>query len=566
VGDPDGSVRALSFMAAAADDTNVETMPFLPGVAGAPVVEPEVPDGRVRVALGHHSAFVRDGLLLALAAADGIHVVGVVSDLAELLALSAGGAPDLLLVPPELVPAEGPAAVVVLVDSLTDDRVGDLYVAGARAVVGLDVGRERLVQVLHRVARGERVVLDDAQDWLTRPPSRTSLPGHPVPLPPRDIARGLAAHLHEGLVLTAAGRLFIAVSSLLVLAVMRSTVAHPGATLLVSGLLMVWALTSVAFVRRPPPVPLWVGGVVDLVLATALGAAFSDTRAMAAPLSIMLIVFALRGSPRLLLGAATIALGALLICASGFANGVLAPTAGALVASGLVSVMVADVRDRREREVSALVLARRELLAESLSAERRARRLIAEELHDDPLQLLLAAKQELDERDFDPEAVTRAADLVAQASVRFRAVMQRSSAHAPTSAAGLQDALERLCERQARRGGYAWTVAVGPGIDPVLHELLLAIAGELVGNVTKHAAATLLTVRLRVRRDGVELAVADDGQGIADGRTDAAAELGHLGLRSSRGRVEAADGTFTLSSVPGAGTDVIAWLPSGARR
>ena len=64
----------------------------------------------------------------------------------------------------------------------------------------------------------------------------------------------------------------------------------------------------------------------------------------------------------------------------------------------------------------------------------------------------------------------------------------------------------------------------------------------------------------------VELCVADDGVGMAPERAGAALADGHVGLASTRQRVEAAGGSFELRSSPGDGTTVRVTLPSVAPR
>lgn len=538
--------------------------------AHAPVDTPDVAvpgDGRVRVVIGHRSPFLRDGLLLALGSAVGVHVVGVAQESTELAELVDRQRPDVTLAAPELRRTAPLPGLVVIVETLSDRRIGEIYASGARCVIPSEVGREELVALLHRVAAGERVVLDDTQNQLERATDALNerygpgtWPAGEGPSAPRPLV-----DVREGPVVAALARAVVTAAALAATLGGFAGLPHPSASWTLVVLLALWAAISATFVRRPPPLPAWAGMVVDMLLSTGLGLAFADLLAFGVPLGILLVTFALRASPRTV-AVAAVAAGLEHVV---FAVALSAPGAVARVVSfalvGLVAVMVSVVRDRREQEMGQLIVARRELLAEALSAEVRARRLIAEELHDDPLQLLLAAGQELDERDVDPEAVDRAAELVAEASLRFRAVMQRSATERFTPGR-LREALEELCEHQSHRGGYAWSLAVGPGVDTVLHELLHGLVTELVVNVTKHANADHLTVRLSARGRGAELVVKDDGVGVPTGRLEAAAEEGHLGMRAIRRRVDAAEGTLEIVASPGEGTEVRVWLPSPVRR
>jgi signal transduction histidine kinase len=80
------------------------------------------------------------------------------------------------------------------------------------------------------------------------------------------------------------------------------------------------------------------------------------------------------------------------------------------------------------------------------------------------------------------------------------------------------------------------------------------IVSEALTNVVKHARAS--RARVTARRDGelLRCEVADDGRGGAS----PSAGGGLVGLRD---RAEAAGGTLTVDSPPGAGTVVAAVLP-----
>lgn len=97
-----------------------------------------------------------------------------------------------------------------------------------------------------------------------------------------------------------------------------------------------------------------------------------------------------------------------------------------------------------------------------------------------------------------------------------------------------------------------------PRLDAGVEAALYLCCLEAVQNVTKHAEATTVTIRLT--HDGTTLAleVADDGRGFDE------AEPG-VGLHSIRDRVEALGGTLTISSAPGQGTCLRARVPVTAR-
>jgi signal transduction histidine kinase len=81
------------------------------------------------------------------------------------------------------------------------------------------------------------------------------------------------------------------------------------------------------------------------------------------------------------------------------------------------------------------------------------------------------------------------------------------------------------------------------------------VASEALANAAKHGQATGVTVQLCERDGRVELEIRDDGVGGADPANGS----GLIGLRD---RVEAVDGTIEVTSPHGAGTTLLARLPT----
>lgn len=90
--------------------------------------------------------------------------------------------------------------------------------------------------------------------------------------------------------------------------------------------------------------------------------------------------------------------------------------------------------------------------------------------------------------------------------------------------------------------------------------LLYRAAGELLGNVLRHAGARTVVVRLTPTNHGVQLRISDDGTGF-DALRAAGLKRADRGLRRLRSTVEFAGGRFRLRSAPGAGTSVTITLP-----
>jgi len=120
---------------------------------------------------------------------------------------------------------------------------------------------------------------------------------------------------------------------------------------------------------------------------------------------------------------------------------------------------------------------------------------------------------------------------------------------------GLLGALQQRLDAVERRAGVKVRLLVEGTVElpaPV-EEGLYRIAQEALNNALKHAAATLVTVGIRVNREQVELEVADNGVGFD---LDAVSHMGGVGLASMRERAAGLGGLLVIVSEPGEGTRV----------
>lgn len=201
----------------------------------------------------------------------------------------------------------------------------------------------------------------------------------------------------------------------------------------------------------------------------------------------------------------------------------------------------------------------RQLVAQVIDAEDQGRRRIAQLIHDDSLQSLLAANQELIEAAPGRSQVKRAHEVVEGTIARLREAMM--ALHPVTlEQRGFEPALGAVARQSARQGGFEVDLQIAPEALDHQDELLLAVARELLTNSARHSGASRVSVAIRRDGETLELEIADDGRGIAPGRRQAALAEGHIGLASVNERVRAADGEFELQSSD-AGTRALARLP-----
>lgn len=232
---------------------------------------------------------------------------------------------------------------------------------------------------------------------------------------------------------------------------------------------------------------------------------------------------------------------------------------------GVAGVLLAMVLTRRAHRVGELAAARGRLLAEILGAEERERKRLAEALHDEAIQDLLAAGQDLDDaQQGDRRALHRARAEVRRSVAALRSAISDLHPYL-LEQAGLEAALHSIVDRR-RRSGTRWSLQVDPEAIGAHDRLVVSLARELTANAATHAGATDVRVSLTRGNGEMLLEVADDGRGVDRERVRAAVSKGHLGLASCAERVEAAGGRLELDERPGGGTLARAWLPvlSGA--
>jgi two-component system NarL family sensor kinase len=202
------------------------------------------------------------------------------------------------------------------------------------------------------------------------------------------------------------------------------------------------------------------------------------------------------------------------------------------------------------------------LVTQTLAASDRERAVLAEALHDRPLQTLLATRMDLEDVMDSPTA----ADLApVMANLRSTATELRelvSGLHPQVLAQlGLVPALTELARRHEERTGVPVRLELTPVDAGELASLLYSAAGELLTNVAKHARADDVLLELGGDDTTLRLVVTDDGVGFDPAIVPGRIAQGHIGIGAQAARVIGAGGTFTISEPPGGGTRVELVVP-----
>lgn len=217
---------------------------------------------------------------------------------------------------------------------------------------------------------------------------------------------------------------------------------------------------------------------------------------------------------------------------------------------------------RRRARVQALLDVRRRLVAESMRADERHNQELSEQLHDGPLQNLLAARLDLDELRDNPTA-----DGFDRLDAALRGTVTELRTTVATlhpqvlSQLGLTAAVRDLSDRYEQR----WGTPVSADLDdvgrPEAQTLIYRAARELLSNAHKHSRATSLDISLHHGRAGTVLQVADNGIGFDPEILARRVAEGHIGLASLVVAIESTGGSMEFTPRPGGGTTVTVTVP-----
>ena len=233
-----------------------------------------------------------------------------------------------------------------------------------------------------------------------------------------------------------------------------------------------------------------------------------------------------------------------------------------------LSVFFTDVTERHAAKTALDELAGRVL---SLQDEERQR--IAEELHDSTAQHLAAVVLHLMrlKQFVVPEGhkvLDEAEDSAEEAARELRAFTYLL--HPPgLEHGGLAGTVRAFAAGFARRTGLHASVSMPDAADNLPFDIqrsLLRVVQEALTNTYRHAAASRVTIDLRVGADALKLRVLDDGCGLSRGVRKAAeggALLG-VGVTGMRARMLRFGGSLRLLS-DARGTLVVATLPLGLK-
>lgn len=212
----------------------------------------------------------------------------------------------------------------------------------------------------------------------------------------------------------------------------------------------------------------------------------------------------------------------------------------------------------------------------STSAERRLTRL-AFDLHDGPIQDVLALAAEV--REFQQQlypfiveshrelAFGRFDDVNARLGEFDRSLREISHSLESRSIVSrpLGEILHREIDSFAERSGIEAQLELRgdpDSLDSAQRITVFRVIQEALANVREHSGATTVEVRMRARRNSIDVRIVDNGTGFEVSRSLArAAKRGRLGLVGIGERVRMLGGSLELDSRPGGPTTLSFTLP-----
>jgi signal transduction histidine kinase len=209
---------------------------------------------------------------------------------------------------------------------------------------------------------------------------------------------------------------------------------------------------------------------------------------------------------------------------------------------------------------------RRRLMSHIVTAQEEERHRIAGDVHDDPVQRVVALNMRLQllrRALSDPEHVEIVDKLLDSVGTCIRSLRHLLfELRSPTlDEQGLGAAIREYVDERDAEFAYRVADLLEEQPPSETRVVLYRIAQEAIANVCKHAQASELAVTISGRDGGFLVEIQDNGVGFG-GDMPATSARGHLGLSSMRERAELAGGWCEILSLPGEGTTVRFFLPA----
>jgi len=235
----------------------------------------------------------------------------------------------------------------------------------------------------------------------------------------------------------------------------------------------------------------------------------------------------------------------------------------------LLAIVDITVRKEQERKIQQHQQELATLTEELLLTEERERHRLALLLHDSIGQSLAFSKREIGVLQKNTsEDVRKALEYVKQQideSIRQTRSLTFELSPTTLHTFGLEAAVEELAEQYGQRSDFQYHFEATEEEKPLSEQikaLLYRASRELLTNISKHAQASNVFIRIDRTDGSIRIVVTDDGKGFEIARLEEIIpQQRGFGLFSIRERLTHVGGTFAIESKPGQGTRVTLVAP-----
>ncbi len=191
---------------------------------------------------------------------------------------------------------------------------------------------------------------------------------------------------------------------------------------------------------------------------------------------------------------------------------------------------------------------------------------VAMEIHDELGQSLTAIKIDLnwvmEHLSDTPKSMQKIAGVIKLTNDTIKKVQRISSELRPEllDDLGLATAIEWYADEFEQRTGIRCELTLEdvPDWDKQINLALFRVFQEALTNVIRHSNATVVTINLGYKPEGITLVIQDDGVGIPGEKISSGKSLGLIGMRE---RAKQIGGTVEFEKIRLSGTKIVTFIP-----
>ncbi len=206
-----------------------------------------------------------------------------------------------------------------------------------------------------------------------------------------------------------------------------------------------------------------------------------------------------------------------------------------------------------------------QLLETQLDMQNQTMQEIGREIHDNVGQKLTLASLYTQQLDYDnkyPEITERINSIssIINESLNELRNLSKNLTNSYIEELSLKELIENEIEKIKQLNSYQLNIEIDNcnGYSTLTKTILLRVVQEFFQNTMKHAKATILTLQLQRKMDGLHLFLSDNGKGFDNNNTS---QKG-IGLQNMKKRIALVEGNLQIESVINNGTTFNLFIPN----